>query len=400
MALHSYADAIARNLTLGSVEILYIKRLIMRNFRIFAYLDMAFPPGITVIYGDNAQGKTTIIEAIALALTGESPRTSQEREILKIGEKFAVSRAFVKLENSEEHQLEVILTNGKKTWSIDGKARKRGEEGWAPFHIVCFLPQEIQIVSGEPRNRRDFLDKVISHWSYSYHFNLLNYRRVVSQRNALLEVINEQKVSEKDAKERISHWDAQILKYGVKVIETRLEFMMRWQNFVCDVFKELGGEGEIKMRYISSLGDDLESLYLTKREALIERYAQLLAKSLPYDIESTATSIGPHRDDFQVLVNGIDIRDYGSFGQQKLVILALKLSLGRMHQNERKISSIILLDDALSQLDVKRRHMLLEHAKKYEQCIITTTTIYDVPKSFWNSCSLFMAKGGEVIKAK
>jgi len=370
----------------------------MRNFRIYAYSDITLPPGINVIYGDNAQGKTTVIEAIALALTGESPRTSQEREILRIGEKFAVSRAFVKLENSEEHQLEVILTNGKKTWNIDGKTRKKGEEGWAPFHVVCFLPQEVQIVSGEPRNRRDLLDKVISHWSYSYHFNLLNYRRAVSQRNALLELINEQKLSEKDAKERISHWDAQILKYGVKVIEARLEFIMRWQTFVGDVFKEIGGEGEIKMRYVSSLGEDLENLYFSEREALPKRYSQLLAKSLPYDIENTATSVGPHRDDFQVLVNGIDIRDYGSYGQQKLAVLALKLSLGRMHQDERKMSSIVLLDDALSQLDIKRRHMLLEYVKKYEQCIITTTTIYDVPKSFWNSCSFFMARNGEVIK--
>lgn len=380
---------------------MHVRRIILRNFRIFSSADIALPTGIVAVAGDNAQGKTTLIEAIMFALTGESPRTHDDREVLRKGANYAAVKALVRLEKGEEHWLEVVIADGRKKWSIDGKARKKGEEGRAPFHVVCLMPHEIQIVAGEPRSRRELLDKTLCHWSHSYHFNLLNYRRVMSQRNALLEKLSEEMQLSEEAKSEIANWDLQLVKYGTRLIGTRLEFIQRWQPFVQEFFLKLGGTGKIELRYISSLGEDVAELYGSgKIEALSERYVELLERALPHDLEVTATSIGPHRDDLQILVENMDVRDYGSTGQQKLVLLALKLSLGKLHEHERNMSSIILLDDALSQLDDKRRQKVFEVAQEYEQCIITMTNFEEIPKNFRDSCAMLRIEKGEVTRVK
>lgn len=380
---------------------MHVRRLIIRNFRIYAFADITFPHGIIAIVGDNAQGKTTLIEAIVFALTGESPRTHEDRELIKKGTSYTNVKILVKLEGGGDHWLEAAIADGRKRWIVDGKARRKGEEGWAPFHIVCFLPHEVQIAIGEPRGRRELLDKMLCHWSHSYHFNLLNYRRAMAHRNALLEEISESKSLTNDAKTKIDNWNLQLVKYGIRLIETRLEFIQRWQPFVQDFFLKLGERGKVRLNYASSLGDDICELYSKgKAEALLERYVELLEKALPNDIEVTATTIGPHRDDFQVLIDEMNVRDFGSFGQQKMAVLAMKLSLGKLHEQERKMSSIVLLDDALSQLDNKRRHNLLEILQGYEQCIMTMTTPEDIPKHFWEYCAFFRTEGGEVKRIK
>lgn len=380
---------------------MHVSRIILRNFRLFSSADVAFPTGIVAIAGDNAQGKTTVIEAIMFALTGESPRTHDEREIPRKGTNYAVAKALIRLENGEEHWLETAVADGRKRWCIDGKERKKGEEGRAPFHAVCLMPHEIQIVSGEPRSRRELLDKTLCHWSHSYHFSLLNYRRVMSQRNALLEKISEEAELREEARNEISNWDLQLVKYGSRLIGMRLEFIQQWQPFVQEFFSELGGTGKVELRYISSLGGDVAELYASgKIEALSWRYSELLERALPHDIEVTATSVGPHRDDLQILVDNMDVRDYGSSGQQKVVLLAMKLSLGKLHEVKRNMSSIILLDDALSQLDDKRKQKLFEVAQRYEQCIITMTSFEEIPGKFRDICSLFHAEKGEVKRIK
>ncbi|MCS7252845.1 MAG: DNA replication and repair protein RecF [Armatimonadota bacterium] len=380
---------------------MHICRIMARNFRIYSVIDIALPTGIIAVVGDNAQGKTTFVEAIAFALTGESPRTHDDREVLQKGAKYAVVKVLVRLEKGEEHWLEIAIADGRKRWIIDGKARRKWEEGWAPFHVVYFMPHEIQIVSGEPRGRRELLDKTLSHWNHSYHFNLLNYRRAISHRNALLERINQEGNLTKESRAEIDNWNMQVAKYGARLIGMRLEFIQRWHPLVWEFFSELGGVGRVELRYVSSLGEDALKLYSSgKIEALLERYIELLEEALLRDIETTATSVGPHRDDLQILIDNMDVRDYGSSGQQKLTLLAMKLSLGKLHELERKMSSIILLDDALSQLDNKRRRKLFEVIQRYEQCIITMTSFEDIPQPFRDICALFQIERGKVTRIK
>ncbi|HID08400.1 MAG TPA: DNA replication/repair protein RecF, partial [Armatimonadetes bacterium] len=307
---------------------LHIARVVMRHFRLYTSLDVALPKTKIVIVGENAQGKTTFIEGIVLALTGQSPRTHQEREVIQKGAQFANVRVLIEVERDESHWLEVVITEERKRWRLNGSERRKGEEGWAPFHVTTFMPADVLIATGEPRGRRDFLDKELSRWSRTYHFNLLNYRRALSHRNALLKELNERNVTEADAIRALTHWNAQVIKYGVRVIVTRIEFIERWRPVTQEVYKLIGNADEtIELQYHSTLGDDLEMLHRTEgKEAIAKRFEELLTNALMRDMEATVTTIGPHRDDLRIKINNMDVRAFGSAGQQRTAVLALKLS--------------------------------------------------------------------------
>ena len=332
-----------------------VESLELKNFRNYERTLFSFDPGTNILYGDNAQGKTNVLEALQVCSTTKSQRGSHDSEMIRFGEEEAHIRLFFK-KHGISHKIDIHLRkNGKKGAAVDGIPIRRAADLLGNVHIVSFFPEDLRIIKNSPRDRRRFLDSQLCQLDRVYTSRLTEYNKIVVQRNALL----------KDARfeaaigPALDVWDEQMVTYGSHLIRQREKFLKQLDILVKEIHTELTeGKEQIELCY----EPDVPS----------ERFAEELRRNRDKDRKWKTSSCGPHRDDFQVKVNGIDIRHYGSQGQQRSAALSLKLSEIRLVKEMMRDEPILLLDDVLSELDNNRQKMLLQGIEQVQTFLTCT----------------------------
>ncbi|MCA1687520.1 MAG: DNA replication/repair protein RecF [Actinobacteria bacterium] len=340
----------------------HLRALRLVNFRNYADDTVLLVPGLNVVVGDNAQGKTNLLEAISFAVTGSSPRTPNDPEVVRWREDFARTEARVALDSSaSERKVAVGYAPGqKKRLSVDGApapSLTNYAAGGAGIRVVTFFPDDIRIVKGTPADRREFLDGLLSSLRPAYARAATEYARTVQQRNQLLRRIRDGLSSEKT----LSTWDRKVVELGKTILQGRAVAVGPLESYFEGSLRALYGPEKAAIRYSYS--------------APLEGYAEALREAHRADIERGTTSVGPHRDDFEVLLGGVSLTTYGSQGQQRLATLALKFAAKDHLRAETGEEPILLFDDVMSELDERRREYLAEYFLESAQAVITTTNL-------------------------
>ena len=357
-----------------------IKSLKLKNYRNYELLDMTFDSKTNILYGDNAQGKTNILEALYLSGTTKSHRGTKDRDLIQFGREESHLETIVE-KKGMEFQIDMHLKkNSPKGIAINKIPIRKASELFGIVHFVFFSPEDLNIIKDGPAGRRRFIDLELSQIDKVYLSNLSNYNRIINQRNSLLKELYHQD----HLMDTLDIWDMQLAEYGTKVIESRKQFIRQVNQIIADIHYRLtGGRERIELSYESSLG----SLSL----------GQALKKNRERDIRMKSTSVGPHRDDLCFLSGDLDIRKFGSQGQQRTAALSLKLSEIELVKEVIKDTPILLLDDVLSELDKHRQNYLLDSIHDI-QTVITCTGLAEFVNHRFSINKIFRVSSGRVTK--
>ena len=355
-----------------------IKSIQLADYRNYDYLTMQFDKGTNILYGDNAQGKTNILEAIFVSATTKSHRGSKDKEIINFDKEEAHIRTYIEREGVETKVDMHLRKNKSKGIAIDGQKIKKAADLLGLCNVVFFSPEDLGIIKNGPSERRRFVDMELCQLDKFYLYNLNHYNKIINQRNKLLKDM----YMNPDLKETLSIWDMQLVSFGSKIIERRYSFVEQLNEIIYDIHKRLSGDREkLTIKY--------------EPDVKIDDFEQKLASNKDRDIKSKMTSVGPHRDDFSFLTGNVDIRKYGSQGQQRTAALSLKLSEIELVKKITKDTPILLLDDVLSELDSNRQNYLLNNIGNI-QTIITCTGLEEFVNNRFEINKVFYIVNGTV----
>ena len=356
-----------------------IKSLELADFRNYDSLEISFDKGTNILYGDNAQGKTNILEAIYVSATTKSHKGSKDKEIINFDKEEAHIRTYL-LKDEIETRVDMHLRKNKsKGIAIDGQKIKKAADLMGLLNIVFFSPEDLGIIKNGPSERRRFADMELCQLDNFYLYNLNHYNKIINQRNKLLKDMYFQP----ELRETLNIWDSQLVSFGSKIIERRAQFATQLCEIITDIHKKLsGGKEELIIQY--------------EPDVSIENFESEMRRNQERDIRSKMTSVGPHRDDFSFIVNGIDIRKYGSQGQQRTAALSLKLSEIELVKKISKDTPVLLLDDVLSELDSNRQNYLLNSIGNI-QTIITCTGLDEFINNRFEINKIFKVTNGSVV---
>lgn len=344
---------------------MHVHSLSLKNYRNYSSLELELEPGINIFLGQNAQGKTNVMEAIYYASLGHSHRTRTDTELILWEQKEGYARiAYERMGILQVMELKFSREERRKI--ISNGQQIPPKEMIGKIHTVLFSPEDLFLIKGAPLGRRRFLDGEISQASPSYYQSLLQYHRILSQRNTLLKSIRERKSSES----MLDLWDVQLAETAAKITRKRKDSIQKLNRIAEMVQGRISSQQEklavlYEMRGMDNgeMTNDLEAWYNNKLRAFREK-----------DILRGSTGIGPHHDDLVLEINGINLRSFGSQGQQRTGALALKLSELEFLRSETGEYPILLLDDVMSELDAARRRQLLDFiCKEKIQTLVTAT---------------------------
>lgn len=359
-----------------------IKSLKLKNYRNYDLLNLEFDEKANIFYGDNAQGKTNILEAVYLTGTTKSHRGSKDRDLIKFEKDEAHIEAVIE-KKKISYQVDLHLKkNSPKGIAINKMPIRKAGELFGIVNFVFFSPEDLNIIKNGPAERRRFIDLELSQLDKIYLNNLANYNRIVNQRNHLLKDIGFD--NKKNLMETLEIWDLQLIEYGNRIIERRKQFINDMNLIVSSVHKRLTGNKEdIKIIYEPSNGN------MTLEQAV--------KKSRKKDLKIKSTSTGPHRDDICIMYETIDIRKFGSQGQQRTAALSLKLSEIELVKRTINDTPVLLLDDVLSELDKHRQNYLLDSIDDI-QTLITCTGVEEFVNHRFSINKIFYVHKGKVVK--
>lgn len=336
-----------------------ITNLKIKNFRNYEDLNLKLNKNINIFYGNNAQGKTNIIESIFLCAIGKSFRSNKDKEMIKFNEDFL--NIEINYEKSDRDGKIKIDISDKKEIYLNGIKTKKLSELIGKINIVLFTPDDINILKNGPKMRRRFLDMMISQLRPNYIYCLNMYAKILEQRNIYLKQI---KLENKNS-EMLDIWDLKLVEFGEKIFNYRKEFIEKIKNKINEIHKKITNNNEeIKIEYISDFKNK-EYFYSTLKE------------NKKIDIIRGATTKGIHRDDFIIYLNENNVSIYGSQGQNRTAILSLKMSELQVIKDEIGENPILLLDDFMSELDEERRNNLLNNIGE-TQVFVTCTDILKI----------------------
>ena len=359
---------------------MYVKEIELVNFRNYKKLKVSFNERVNIFLGSNAQGKTNLLEGIYLNAIGKSFKTLRDKELIKFDEDICrIKTTYVS--DDEEHVNEIVISgDGKKAIKTDGIKISRSSELLDRIYIIVFSPEDLKIVKDEPEKRRRFIDRELCLISPGYFNDLNNYRKSLKQRNAYLK--------ENEIENQILDiWDYEIASHGSRIIKKRKEFIEKINEISQDIHHKItGGLEDLHVKYEPNVYEEDE---------LKEKFIEILKNSREDDIRNRTTGKGPHKDDIKISADGIDLRKYGSQGQQRTAALSLKLSEIRLIENEIGQKPVLLLDDVLSELDNDRQKYLINSLGNNQMFITTTDIIGTVAKSLPEG-RIFKISGGKI----
>ena len=355
-----------------------IKSIELADYRNYDLLDLKFDKGTNILFGDNAQGKTNILEAIYVSATTKSHKGSKDKEIVNFEKEEAHIRTYLEKEGVETRVDMHLRKNKSKGIAVDGVKIKKAADLLGLCNVVFFSPEDLGIIKNGPAERRRFVDMELCQLDSIYLYNLNNYNKIVNQRNKLLKDM----YMNPDLKETLNIWDMQLVSYGEKIIERRKIFVDQLNEIIYDIHKKLSGDREeLRIQYEPNVEkENLEESMRASRER---------------DIRAKMTSVGPHRDDFSFIIGNVDIRKYGSQGQQRTAALSLKLSEIELVKRITKDNPILLLDDVLSELDSNRQNYLLNSIGNI-QTIITCTGLEEFVNNRFEINKVFYVSNGKI----
>ena len=366
-----------------------IKSLELSNFRNYDFLSMEFDEGTNILYGDNAQGKTNILEAIYVSATTKSHKSCKDKDIINFKEEDAHIRTYLEKDQIETRVDMHLRKNKSKGIAIDGKKINKASELLGILNVIFFSPEDLSIIKNGPSERRRFIDMELCQLDSFYLYNLNHYNKIVNQRNKLLKDL----YLNTSLRETLNIWDIQLVSFGSKIIERRKTFINQLNEIIFSIHKNLSGNKE-----------HLKIIY--EPEVSIEDYEEKLRINQERDIKLKMTTVGPHRDDFSFSVSKldenqqpsgdfIDIRKFGSQGQQRTAALSLKLSEIELVKKITKDTPVLLLDDVLSELDSNRQNYLLNSIGDI-QTIITCTGLDEFINNRFKINRVYQVNNGRI----
>ena len=357
-----------------------IKSIELSDFRNYENLEIHFDNGTNILYGDNAQGKTNILEAAYISGTTKSHKGSKDKEMIRFDCEEAHIRTIVE-KNEKEYQIDMHLrTHGSKGVAINKIPIKKASELFGILNIVFFSPEDLNIIKNGPAERRRFLDSELCQLDKVYLSDLTKYNKILNQRNKLLKDIGYRP----DLIETLSVWDEQLIETGKRIIKRRKAFIEELNEIIGQIHSNIsGGKENLILRYEPNIDDVF--------------FADELLKAKKKDMKLCQTTVGPHRDDMLFSVNDIDIRKFGSQGQQRTSALSLKLAEIEIVKRTIHNTPVLLLDDVLSELDSNRQNYLLNSISDI-QTMITCTGLEEFVRNRFHINKVFQVINGEVFE--
>ena len=357
-----------------------IRSIELKNFRNYENLEISFDEGTNILFGDNAQGKTNILEAAYMSGTTKSHKGSRDREMIRFGEEEAHLKTVV-VRGGREYQIDMHLKkNRAKGIAIDKIPIKKASELFGILHIVFFSPEDLNIIKNGPAERRRFLDSELCQLDRIYLADLTNYNKILAQRNKLLKDM----IYRPSLSDTLPVWDMQLIETGKKIIRRRKQFVDELREIVSDIhYRISGGKEELFLKYEPNIDDIF--------------FEDELSRAKEKDKKLCQTSVGPHRDDLLFSIGDVDIRKYGSQGQQRTSALSLKLSEIELVRKSISDTPVLLLDDVLSELDSSRQNYLLNNISD-TQTIITCTGLDEFVRNRFTVNRVFEVIAGHVYE--
>lgn len=361
---------------------MYFTSVKLKNFRNYTEESVEFHPRVNLITGNNAQGKTNLLESLYIMSLGKSFRTSKDSEMIRFGEEFCRVET---VSSKDGEELSVIIDYRKdgKSVQIDGVKINKNIEMLSHVYTVVFSPEDLKIVKEEPDKRRKFIDRELCQLKPVYYKNLARYKKILQQRNMFLKngEINQA---------MLDVWNEELASYGSKIILERNRFISHLNEMSRELHHGItDGKEHLEISYESNV----------PVEGLKESFLQKLKSHQHLDVMRGNTSVGPHKDDLKICVDGVDIRHYGSQGQQRTAALSLKLAEIRMIQEEAEEDPILLLDDVLSELDGERQKFLVRSLSEIQIFItaaeIGPSLLESMPEGY-----VFHVEKGRVLREK
>ena len=383
----------------------------MLNFRNYEKLDLEFGPGMTLIHGENGKGKSNLLEALYILAIAKSQRASSERELLRrqcnpqkshtsVSATVQRNRGSVRIQidlepdsqpgqGSSEHRESLPF---RKHIRVNGAPRS-SIELVGEMNAVMFSAQDLELVQGPPPVRRRYMDILISQIDREYLRLLQRYQRVVSQRNHLLKAIRDGRAQSRE----LDFWDDELVANGKTLTSKRAETIRSLSEISAVIHAELAGGGE---DLIIDYRPSINMIEGASDNVLAQSFRKSLASSRQTDVSQGFTTCGPHRDDLQMRLNTMDTKIFGSRGQCRTVVLAMKLAEAQHLKLQRGEEPILLLDDVLSELDLPRRTHLLDKARQYQQCFLTTAETGIITDEFLSNMSQYTVSCGRVKRVE
>lgn len=359
---------------------MYISSLELADFRNIVSLHMEFSQGTNILYGENAQGKTNILESLYMISTTKSHRGVRDRDMIRFGVEESHIRSLI-MKGGIDYRVDMHLRKNKsKGIAINGQRIRKASELIGLLHIVFFSPEDLGIVKNGPAERRRFMDMELCQLDASYLHNLNQYNKTVENRNRLLRDMYQFP----DLQDTLSIWDDQLINYGRQIIESRRGFISNLNEIVGDIHSKLSGNRE-----------HLTILYEPNTEA--DEFEEKLRRSRERDIHMKSTSVGPHRDDFSFMDRDTDLRRYGSQGQQRTCALSLKLSEIDLVKKVIGHRPVLMMDDVLSELDSGRQNYLLSTIGGI-QTFITCTGLDEFVNNRFKIDQVFRIESGTCVE--
>ena len=368
----------------GFLRIMQIKKLFLQNFRNYENEEFVFSEGLNVLFGKNAQGKTNCAEAVFYLCTGASLRIRHDKQLIKMGAEYAKITA--EAENRYgKVTIEALIFENKREIRVNGSKIGKNADLMGHVNSVFFSPGELRLIQDGPDERRRFMNISISQRSAAYYTALLRYNRILDQRNSLLKNRDVEMVLD-----TLPVWDEQLCKYAAVIIKKRAEFLEQLAPFAKEYHAFLtDGEEELIVKP--------DHIYEGDEEEIAKTLLRRLGNNYEKDLRLGFTTVGPHRDDLDVFIGGVDAKSYASQGQQRTAALALKLAEVRIFQSISGEYPILVLDDVMSELDLKRRKKLLKCISGV-QTILTCTHAERV--LYGADCTKIRIENGKIKSAK
>ena len=356
-----------------------IESIELKNYRNYDELHMDFHEGTNILYGNNAQGKTNILEAVYVCCTTKSHRASKDREMIH----FHQDESHIKLtvrKHDVPYRIDMHLKKNKaKGVAINGIPIRKASELFGIVNVVFFSPEDLNLIKNGPAERRKFIDLELCQLNKLYVHSLVSYNRILMQRNKLLKEL----FFHPEYEETLDVWDMQLVQYGKEIIKFRETFIGQLNEIIREIHRKLSGDRE-----------ELQIVY--DPNASYEKLEEELKRSRPQDLKQKTTLAGPHRDDIGFFIDGVDIRKFGSQGQQRTAALSLKLAEIELVKRLVRDYPILLLDDVLSELDGERQNHLLSAIDQI-QTMITCTGLEDFVNNRFHIDQVFRVVNGTVI---
>lgn len=370
-----------------------LERLQLKDYRNYVDLTLDFSHSLNIFLGENAQGKTNILESIYVLALTKSHRTSNEKDFIRWGQDFAKIKGFV--ERKQQHtELEIVISSKGRKTKINTLEQRKLSDYIGSLNVILFAPEDLALVKGAPQGRRKFIDMEIGQVNPHYLYQLSQYQQLLKQRNQYLKKVAETKQLDQLFLDVLSE---QLATSGSQVLFFRYQFLQKLERWAQEIHDQISHQKEqLTLEYEPSLAIQVED----SQEKIQQIFLTTLKENQERDLRRQTTSVGPHRDDLQFLVNEQNVQKFGSQGQQRTTALSVKLAEIELVKEEIGEYPILLLDDVMSELDDDRQMQLLTAIEGKVQTFLTTTSLEHIENKMKNKPEIFYVSQGTIERKR